>query len=383
MRILASLLLTLLFLLSLLNQFPPPTMELWKVSVLTREAGVFLAGIQILLTIFVLVRSLHGKLSLILLQILMCGLSLLLFLRPAYQAQEQSSQFSQALNQAFPNSKKTANISLNIWELFSLWPAPSITPETLVFTKEKEGALNLNFYKVQGTSLRPLIVMIHGGGWQAGDLKQLPQVNDRLVSMGYNVAAISYRFSPEFQWPAQQEDVFAALDFLFERAPFLGFDPNNVFILGRSAGGQLAGIAAYKYKNHPLRGVIILYAPTDMTWGYELSEESDMLESRKLLEELLGGGPFGNEKSYFDASPIFFLDQAIPTLLLHGKQDPLTFYRHSERLNNRLKSRKIPSAFLRLDGATHGFEFNPHGPSSQIFYQALDYFISSQIQNSL
>ena len=68
------------------------------------------------------------------------------------------------------------------------------------------GLQPLDFYR-SSRPRAPLVVMVHGGGWDNGERGQIPQLNYWLVGRGYAVADISYRLAPAAAWPAQRADV--------------------------------------------------------------------------------------------------------------------------------------------------------------------------------
>ena len=116
---------------------------------------------------------------------------------------------------------------------------------------------------------RPIVVAVHGGSWQRGDSSQLPAINRCLAARGYGVAAINDRLAPQHVFPAARDDVVAAVRYLQSHAAELGLDADRVVLLGRSAGGQLALSAAYGMADPAVRGVVALYAPSDMNWSWE------------------------------------------------------------------------------------------------------------------
>lgn len=376
---LANLFFLVIFAASGLNLIRPWTMDLWKISILTREYGLPLFVLMLICGLLSFLKSKHGKLSYIVTQFGMILISGYLLLTPITTAWGQSQALSAHLNEQFSNPKGSLQIDVSFWTALNLLPPKTVSPKSLTYRQGPGEPMTLDFYPSPQGSSSPLIVIFHGGGWQSGDLKQLPQVPYKLIELGFNVASVSYRFTPQYKWPAQLQDGLDALDYLVQHALELQFDPKNIYLMGRSAGGQVAGMTAYLNKKHSVRGVVLLYAPTDMGWGYELSEPVDMLGSRRLIEDLIGGKFLDHEKAYNEASPIFNIETAVPTLLIHGKPDPLTFYKHSERLHSRLVRANRASAFVQLDWATHGFEFNTNGPASQIFYQALNHFVQATL----
>src|SRR5262249_24038548 len=77
--------------------------------------------------------------------------------------------------------------------------------------------LHLDFARPrQGTGPFPLIVCIHGGGWQAGDKSEFRQALFSLAQQGQAVASLQYRLAPRHTFPAQYDDVKAGVRFLRE-----------------------------------------------------------------------------------------------------------------------------------------------------------------------
>ena len=90
---------------------------------------------------------------------------------------------------------------------------------------------------------KPLIIDIHGGGWYFGDKDMQEAYRYDLADRGFAVVVPSYRLAFEADFVSQIQDVFAAFNWVETHADEYGWDMNNVFITGDSAGGHLAGIA--------------------------------------------------------------------------------------------------------------------------------------------
>ena len=131
------------------------------------------------------------------------------------------------------------------------------------------------------------MVWLHGGGWAAGDqrggiataaYRNWPAVLASLAARGYVVAAVSYRFTNEAKYPAQIQDVKAAVRWLRANAGAYGIDPNRVVGRGASAGGHLANLLGTtcnvpELEGKPdrgaetsscVQGVVDFYGPSDM-----------------------------------------------------------------------------------------------------------------------
>jgi acetyl esterase/lipase len=241
-------------------------------------------------------------------------------------------------------------------------------------------ALALDLYRASRADGRaaPCVIVVHGGGWDSGDRTQLAPFNRWLAHRGYAVAAISYRLAPRFPWPAQRDDTLAAIAWLKAHAPELGLDPARLVLFGRSAGGQIAEDVGYAAHDPAVRGVIALYAPSDMIFGYEHAREDDVLKSPQLMRQFLSGTPQSARANYESASALPFVDRnAPPTLLLHGENDTLVWHRHSVRLDARLAEFGVPHAFVSLPWATHAFEYNLHGPGGQLTTFAVEWFLAA------
>lgn len=222
----------------------------------------------------------------------------------------------------------------------------------------------------------PLVVIAHGGGWMAGDSHELAGWNRWLAARGYAVASVDYRLVPTGAWPAQRDDVLAAIAFLRANAVRFGIDPGRIVLLGRSAGGQIVSAIAAPGEHPWLRGCVCLYAPFDMNFAYEHSRDDDILRSRWLLRCYLGGPPKQAPAHYREASAYQTVQPgAPPFLLLHGRHDELVGFVQSERFAERLARLGIPHTFLALPWARHAFDFNLHGPGGQVLAAALATFL--------
>ncbi len=131
-------------------------------------------------------------------------------------------------------------------------------------------AQKLDFYLPSHptTSLPPLVVFVHGGGWRMGNKENAtgtPKIT-HLRDAGYAFATIDYRLVPEAPVEQQAEDVAAALGWLIGHARELGFDPQRVVLMGHSAGAHLAALvgtdpgylAKVGLSPDRLRGMILL-----------------------------------------------------------------------------------------------------------------------------
>ena len=365
-----------LLVLGLFTVVRAPAWSPWKLAVLAGEFGHGLAVIAIMTALAAwFTRSGAPVVALVTAALSVAAAVLLLV--PLWQAGRIARNLPSTLEKQF-GKQATDRDAFSIKNLFGRVVEPVATETLLV----REG-LPLDFYRpvrADGQAA-PCVVVVHGGGWDGGDRSQLPELNHWLARRGYAVAAISYRLAPKHRWPAQLDDVRAALDFLRDRAPALGIDPGRLVLMGRSAGGQIAQMAGYTAGEAGLRGVIAFYAPSDLYFGYVNTHENDMLKSRMLMRQFLGGPPESFRANYDAASALNFVSpRSPPTLLLHGRNDPIAWDRHSERLAARLADFKVPHAYVALPWATHAFDYNLRGPGGQLTTFAIDWFLAAVTQ---
>lgn len=148
-----------------------------------------------------------------------------------------------------PNGKTALKIVLSFICLVVLSQIVSAqntyaTYPDLSYVNDGNNAHKLDLYVPNGAaSPVPLIVFIHGGGWQSGDKQLGPNSYPlRYARSGYAVASINYRLSDEAIFPAQIYDTKAAIRWLRANAAQYNLDATRIGAWGPSAGGHLASL---------------------------------------------------------------------------------------------------------------------------------------------
>lgn len=119
------------------------------------------------------------------------------------------------------------------------------------------GSQTLDIYKAPGDGAHPVILLIHGGGWSAGDKAEVGGEALRQLGRGYDVVSVNYRLANGVDnlFPAAVLDVKAAVRWVKANAADLGFDPSVIIAWGHSAGGHLAQMLATTAGEAPLEPV--------------------------------------------------------------------------------------------------------------------------------
>ncbi|MEU6845593.1 alpha/beta hydrolase [Streptomyces sp. NPDC046716] len=199
----------------------------------------------------------------------------------------------------------------------------------------------------------PLVVWIHGGAFLFGDRRFLPDtvpagsVFDALIKADIAVATIDYRFSGEAPFPAQLDDVKAALSHLRAHAEEFDLDADRIGLWGESAGGHLAALAGLT--DGGISAVVAWYPLTDLRILDPHNPETPMAK-------LIGGPPAELPELATQASPVTYVSPSGPPfLLIHGTADEQLPHSQSEALHQLLVAAGVSSTFLPVEGAGHTF----------------------------
>ena len=369
-----------LFALSLLTVFSAPVYLLWKLSVPATEWAHFLALGALLLVLPGFTRTRASRFA-----AFFSFVALVLFVTPMVRAIPVAGAVGEALVGFKPKTSPDAPAllkPLRVSALASMPASPDVRMSTITYASRAGTGLDLDLYRRNGSRPpEPLVVILHPGSWMGGTRRDLPALNSYLAARGYVVASPSYSLAPEFRHPAQSQDVSAAIAYLKSNAAKLGIDDTRIAIIGRSAGGQLALIAAYTSGDPSIRGVVAFYAPTDQKWGWENPTNPRVYDSFKTLRSYLGGSPAENAEGYRTSSPLTYAGaRGVPTLLIHGSKDELVSIRQSARLDSALTAAGAPHLFIEMPWATHGCDWVFNGPCGQISTYAIERFLASVLR---
>lgn len=265
--------------------------------------------------------------------------------------------------------------------LFTGVPLVAVDESVTPYAQRGDRALSMHLYRRPRPADAPperAVVIVHGGDWQSGSPADLPELSLYLASHGFLVAVPEYRFAPEHGFPAALDDVKAAIAFVRGRAQQWNVVGDGVVLIGRSAGAQLALLAAYTADVNAVAGVVSIYGPADLALAYEEPGNPAVYDGRAALERYLGGPPSAVPAAYRDASPFHRVsDASPPTLLVHGRKDDIVRIAQSRRLAAKLAESGRPSFLLELPWARHGCDFALIGPCGQLMVYAVERFAAA------
>jgi acetyl esterase/lipase len=237
-------------------------------------------------------------------------------------------------------------------------PDGTTVEKDLAYGKHERNKLDIAVPKGDGPF--PLLVWIHGGGWEAGDKANFGAFANQ-IARGYAVATINYRYSKQAVFPAQILDAKAAVRFLRANAKKYKFDTSHVGVGGASAGGHISALLGTTANVKELEGedakpddtrvqaVFDLFGPTD------LAKLSPAVAKDNPVTRLLGGTTGALKDLAASGTPQTHVtkDDA-PFLILHGDKDTLVPLGQSESLHAALKKEGVESELVVVKGAGHG-----------------------------
>ncbi len=227
----------------------------------------------------------------------------------------------------------------------------------------------------------PVVVSIYGSAWLANNMKgaDLNSLGKALLNAGFAVVTPNHRSSMDAKFPAQVNDIKAAIRFVRANAAKYQIDTTFVGITGSSSGGSLAAMAGTSRfvkkftmgsKTVDLEGqlgpntafsssvdaVVDWFGPTNMLVMDSCGGTSMSHNAANSPASLYIGGPIQENKDLtLLASPMTYIDANDPPFLIfHGDKDPVVPHCQSELLFDALQRAKVPSQFYLVPDGQHG-----------------------------
>jgi len=233
----------------------------------------------------------------------------------------------------------------------------------LAYGKDVKQKLDLYLPRSRATRA-PVLLFVHGGSFIEGDRQYYGYIASEYVRRGYVVAIMSYRLTGSgLHYPAQLDDVKAALRFLYRNVARYGGDRDVLVVSGHSAGAILAAevgcdrswMTAYGIPKNAIGAII------GVSGKYRLGP------NEKLFPNYVP-----NDDLALAASPIAHLDDPVPITLLAAGSVENSYFQASKDYDAALRVKGVASTMVELPGFDHQQAVNAFAdPASPLFQRAL------------
>src|SRR5918993_627180 len=211
----------------------------------------------------------------------------------------------------------------------------------------------------------PLVIFVHGGAWLSNDkyadMGYMKKTVAEIISNGFALASIDYRFSTDAVFPAQIQDCNRAVSFLYDNADKYGFDKKRFAVMGFSAGGHLASLMGLSKNNNVkdffmpgtsqsfnYKGVVDFYGPAELI----LFPGNNDVKSPESI--LIGAALLARPDLAKAASPVSYVDKNDPPfLIIHGEKDDLVSPKQSMLLSAWLNVVNVKNELVIVKDAPH------------------------------
>ena len=244
-------------------------------------------------------------------------------------------------------------------------------------------SLRLDACIPEASGKAPGVIIVHGGGWVRGNRQvDVAPLFDPLSAAGFAWFSIDYRLATDVtQFGAAIDDGGEAIHFVKSHAAEFNVDPNNLALIGESAGGQLAAMAALRATSGAcVKAVVALYAPTDLV---TLVKNSEYIPER--IRRSVQGTPWESLilAGLAQLSPVNNVRRDMPPFLfIHGTEDSLVPFSQSTDMCQRMRQAGATCEVYPVEGGGHGLRWWESYPKLAAAYKhKLIEWLSAQLGN--
>ncbi|WP_370901181.1 alpha/beta hydrolase fold domain-containing protein [Chryseobacterium gossypii] len=297
----------------------------------------------------------------------------------------------------------------------TLIPGRALVSENMIYkTGENGDPVFLDLYKPKNTvsGKLPVVIYVHGGGWVSGDKNihagsYIENIVLKLIEKQYAVISIDYTLVNEAtHFPAPVRDTKDAIRWIRKNADRYNLDSNNIGLFGTSAGAHLSLLSAYtddhQFTGNPeLAGysakvnyVVSNFGPTDLNKLLHTRVgrvpisivalfARNIVDLRKKLVAAISGYDIKKDKrkviEYFKTiSPVNYVSNGVPTLILQGNKDKVVSLKQSKRLHRKLKRENINTSLTIVKNGLHGFRTTDKAALEQLVNNMVDFIVAQK-----
>jgi acetyl esterase/lipase len=224
----------------------------------------------------------------------------------------------------------------------------------LEYSKAGGESLRLDASIPEGAGPFPVVILIHGGGWGSGDkAADFAALSKPLTDAGIAWFSINYRLAPKHPWPACLEDVQSAIRWVRANAVTYHVDSKRIALLGYSAGGQLAALAAIRAEENTRVHAVVGFAPA-VELVADMKRRGEVGIAMKNLLGLPGKLDDHALARIATLSPAEEVKPGLPPFfIVQGTADKSVRHEETLAFAGRLKQAEVPCTILEMKDAPH------------------------------
>lgn len=277
---------------------------------------------------------------------------------------------------------------------YNPWAKFDVTVSEIDFRRTAKGRqLKAIVYQPQGAGPFPVVLDLHGGGWNRKDRKAEIPMNTAIARSGVLVVAIDLTLAPEAPYPASVQDANYGVRWLKWKAPSLNGDPSTLGVYGSSSGGHIAELLGMR-PNDPRYNAIPLPEAShiDATVAYVATRSpiSDTYErylnaERRKREQMMKNNTtwFVPWESIHEANPLEIIERRekvdlVPLLIMQGALDDNVLPAAQEKFVNTYRAAGGDVSYVVFEDSIHEWTPNP-GPQTTRAQEMVRAFIARQL----
>lgn len=215
----------------------------------------------------------------------------------------------------------------------------------------------------RGGGTHPVVLMVHGGGWDGGDKTDHRQDILLLASQGYVALSVNYRLvidGWQNRFPAAPSDVRCAVRWAKHHAASYGGDPSRVVAMGDSAGGELVELLATEPGESQLDDGQCETSDSPAITAAIPYYGRAVLSTPPIpdyLVDYIGRDGDWQTRENQGSGGLHVTADTVPMLLLHGTVDDTVPIEQSRAMRDAMVAANVPVGLMELPGQGHGFPF--------------------------
>ena len=200
------------------------------------------------------------------------------------------------------------------------------------------------------------VVLVHGGAWRGGDKADFAVEARRLAAAGLAAFSVNYRLDTIPAFPAQVDDVQAAVHWVRTHAGEYGVDPSRIGALGASAGGHLVGMLATE-DSGPLDQSARIRVGVSWSGPMDLTLLAGPRGVPGLTTSLFTCRPVACPEDWSRASPVDQVDAGDAPMLLINSAKELVPIDQASVMADRLRAAGVDHRLDVIPGTRHAHDF--------------------------